>query len=106
MSRFSYVAGAVIVAAFSGHSFANDPGQPTSGAAATARQSPSAAAAAQCDSVVGAQREQCEREARQRLSTSGNTTGATSGGAAGVVGNGAGQTQVTPSGGAASPVRP
>lgn len=96
MSRFSYVAGAVIAAAFSCPSFANDPAQPTGGSAANARQSPSAAVADQCNSTVGTQREQCEREVRQHLGTSGSTAGATSGGATGSVGGASGrEKQVT-----------
>ena len=106
MSRFSYVAGAVLAVAFSCPSFANDAAQSTGGSAANAKQSPSAAAAAQCNSMTGAQREQCERDARQR-SGSGSTAGATSGGAAGAVGGAsAQQTPATPGGAGTSSAKP
>ena len=107
MNRSSYLAAAVIALAFSGPSFANDPAQGASGAAAGARQSPSAAAATHCESLTGTQREQCIRDARSSAGAPGSTAGATSGTGAGATGNAGTQPkQAVPAAGPATSPRP
>lgn len=85
MSKSSYVVAAAIALAFSGASFANDPGAAKSGSSARSG-APASSAAAQCQNLSGSKKEQCMRQAEQNRGNSGSSTGATSGSGAGTAG--------------------
>ena len=77
MTKHSYIAAAAMAFAFSGASFSNDPAAGSKSSAAPA--APAKSAATQCDSLTGARKEQCMRQAQQSRDNVGNPTGATSG---------------------------
>jgi hypothetical protein len=80
MRKSLYLA-AAIAFMFSDAAFANEPGAPKSGAS-TGSSAATSTAAAQCDSLTGAKKEQCLRQVQQ--SRADTATGGTSGsGAAG-----------------------
>jgi hypothetical protein len=85
MTKHAYIAAAVCALAFSGSSFANDPAK--SGSSAASGAPASTASSAQCDTLTGARKEQCMRQARQGQGKPGSATGATSGSGAGIAGS-------------------
>ena len=103
MTKRSYIAAAAIALAFSGTSFANDPASGKTGSSATSSGAPASSAAAQCDSLSGARKEQCMRQAQQGRGNIDSATGATSSGGRGTAGSPAQQpNEAAPSGGAAT----
>src|SRR5687768_13859132 len=99
MTQRSYIAAAALALAFSGSSFANEPTAGKSGSSATSG-APATSAAAQCDSLSGATKEQCMRQLQQGRSDAGSATGATSNRGAGSAGTAAQQPrEAAPSGG-------
>ena len=85
MTKHAYIAAAVCALAFSGTSFANDPTSAKSGSSA-ASGAPASTASAQCDTLTGARKEQCMRQARQGQGKPDSARGATSGSGAGAAG--------------------
>ena len=101
MTQRSYIAAAAIALAFSGTSFANDPASAKSGSSATSG-APVTSAAAQCDNLSGARKEQCMRQAQQGQRDPGSAAGATSSRGAGSAGTPAQPPrEAAPSGGTA-----
>lgn len=101
MTQRSYIAAAAIALAFSGTSFANDPASGKSGSSATSG-APATSAAAHCNNLSGAKKEQCMRQAQQGRGDAGSATGATSSRGVGSAGTAAKQPyEAAPSGGAA-----
>jgi len=84
MTKYAYIAAAVCTLAFSGTSFATGTSKSGSSAASGA---PASTASAQCDTLSGARKEQCMRQARQGQGKPDSARGATSGSGAGIAGS-------------------
>ena len=80
MSKHSFIATAAIALACSTGAFADEP---ATGKSARPAAAPSAATAAQCESLSGVKKDQCIRQLQQERAESPTASGATSGGGSG-----------------------